>query len=487
MTDNRPNILLLMTDQQRGDCLGIDGHPVLQTPFLDEVGGTGLRFRSAYSACPVCIPARRTLMTGRRPSTHGVLVNHNVLLPGTTLPEALGDAGYQTHLVGKLHLHPERKLYGFDSAQWADGPGIGLRMSTRHDSVQAERLSRDNDYLRFVWRNGITAPAPVYAHGMNGNGWPARPWHLEERLHFSNWCADCAIDFLERRDPTRPFFLKTSFFHPHTPCTPPAFYFDMYDRMELPPPPVGSWAQDCDVPVRGLPVRSGFIRLEPNAMRQFMAGYYGCITHIDHQIGRILSIIPDNTIVLFLSDHGDMLGDHHRNRKTAAYEGSARIPLLMKFPKGMDVPQSRVIDAPVELMDVMPTLLDAVDVPLPETVEGRSLLPLLRGEGGWREYVHGETARITQAPPDRPTGMQYLTDGKRKYIWFPAWGKEQLFDLEQDPQEMTDLSRDPGRAEEIALWRSRLAAELAGRPEGFSDGKTLHTLDGPTAHCLLEE
>ena len=120
--DNRPNILLLMTDEHRGDALGIEGHAVLQTPYLDGIGGNGFHFRRAYSASPVCVPARRTLMTGTKASTHGVFMNYNTHLRFPTLPGQLSQSGYQTHLVGKLHLYPNRKLYGFDSSDWADSP-----------------------------------------------------------------------------------------------------------------------------------------------------------------------------------------------------------------------------------------------------------------------------------------------------------------------------------------------------------------------------
>jgi len=296
MKDHQPNILLLMTDQQRGDCLGIEGHPVLQTHYLDYMAATGIRFSRAYTACPVCIPTRRTLMTGKKPASHGVFMNYHTWLDGPTLPGELSKAGYQTHLVGKLHLWPQRKLYGFDSAEWADSP---------HGH---ERL--DDDYIRFLRRERVTETRPGNAYGAHWNGWNARPWHLDERLHFSNWCAQGAMDFLERRDPTVPFFLKASFHQPHQPCTPPQVYWDRYMNMDLPEPYVGDWAKVYDEPQRGLPIDSWRTALEPAVMKQYRAGYYGTINHIDDQIGRILKEIPPNTIVIFLSDHGDMLGDH---------------------------------------------------------------------------------------------------------------------------------------------------------------------------------
>ena len=464
MEDKCPNILLLMTDQQRGDCLGIEGHPVLQTPFLDEVAASGVHFRRAYTACPVCIPARRTLMTGRKPSSHGVVMNYNTHLDGPTLPGELSRAGYQTHLVGKLHLWPHRNLYGFDSADWADSP----------------RTNGDSDYTRFLRREGVNIPNAGVAHGASCNGYVVRPWHLEERLHFTNWCADSALEFLERRDPTTPFFLKVSFHQPHQPLTPPQCYYDRYMGMDIPGPRVGDWARVYDGPQRGLPVDAWRWCVGPAQEKQYRAAYYGCINHIDDQLGRVLSAAPRNTIVVFVSDHGEMLGDHQWIRKRNAFEPSARIPMLMRFPADFGLRQGQALDAPVELMDIMPTLLEAAGAAVPGTVEGRSLLPLIRGETDWRPYLHGECSPV----PTLNSGQQYVTDGKVKYIWYPGLGQEQFFDLADDPHEMVDLSADPARADEVAHWRSILIRELADRPEGFTDGKTLLKLDGPTPPFL---
>ena len=463
---DRPNILLLMTDQHRADCLGIEGHPVVQTPHLDAVAAEGTRFNHAYAACPVCVPARRTLMTGQRPARHGVLMNYSTHLNAPTLPGELGKAGYQTHLVGKLHLWPFRKLYGFHSSDKADSSKAG----------------GDSDYQRFLRREGIHTPRASSAHGVNSNSWVARPWHLPEHLHFSNWCADRAIDFLERRDPTLPFFLKVSFIHPHQPCTPPRDYWDRYMDMKLPEPFVGDWARFTDAPVPG---QSAFDAWRwwpnPEQVRQFRAGYYGCINHIDDQIGRILHILPPNTVILFTSDHGEMAGDHQWLRKRNAWEGSARIPFFVRFPKIFNLRGGHICPQPVELMDVMPTLLDAAGAPAPDTMDGRSLMPLLRGEPvAWRDYVHGECAAV----PTLNSGMQYVTDGLRKYVWLPGRGEEFFFDLVSDPREMHNLAAAPSRAAELSLWRARLIRELEGRPERFVEGGVLRRLDGSTPHCM---
>ena len=462
VSPERPNVVLIMTDQHRGDCLGIDGHPVLQTPHLDHLAASGVRFSRAYSACPVCVPARRTLMTGQRPATHGLVMNGWAPLPAPTLPGVLSAAGYQTHLVGKLHFSPTRVRYGFQSMDWSDGPWAG-------------RWAAPDDYQRFLVANGVPHEE-IDAHGVNVNGWTVRPWHLPERLHHANWCVTKALEFLERRDPSVPFLLNVSFLHPHQPLTPPEVYYHRYLAMDLPEPVVAEWARAFEGPQRGLPIASWRTALEPTVMKQYRAAYFASINHIDDQLGRLFAHLPRNTIIVFCADHGEMLGDHQWIRKRIPYEGSVRVPMLLRFPDSMQLPQQQVIDRPVELMDVMPTLLDAVQVDVPGTCEGRSLLPLLRGEGTEREYVHGECSEI----PTMNSGMQYLTDGRRKYVWWPGTGWEQFFDLENDPMEMEDLADDPSRSEEVAGWRARLVRELTGRAEGFTDGEVLLILNGPT-------
>ena len=460
--DDRPNIVLITTDQHRGDCLGIDGHPVLKTPYLDDLAARGVRFTSAYSACPQCVPARRTLLTGRTPEGHGVYRNSWMPLLNPTLPEVLANAGYQTHLVGKLHFWPKRKLYGFMSADWSDHPHGDL-----------------GDYGLWLRDQGFANPERnVMAHGVRVNGWKARPWHLDERYHFTNWVTDRSLNFLDRRDPSVPFFLNVSYFHPHGPCTPPEAYWNQYISKELPDPITADWSTTQHGFEPGLPVESWHTVLDGETMHRWRAGYFASITHIDDQIGVLLRSLPPNTVVLFTSDHGEMLGDHQWIRKTRALEPSARVPFLIRFPDSMDIAAGQIRDEPVELMDIMPTCLEAAGVDVPESVEGTSLIGLLQGAAGWRQYVHGEISGLGGASP--PTGMQFLTNGKRKYIWEPATGRELFFDLETDPQEQQELSGEPQRSKELSWWRQRLVERLERRPEGFVDNGKLVKLNGPT-------
>ncbi len=454
-----------MTDQQRGDCIGIDGHPAVQTPNIDALGASGYHFRRAYSTCPVCIPARRSLMTGRKPAGHGVFMNYNTRLDGPTLPGLLSDSGYQSHLVGKLHLWPHRKLYGFDSADWADSPVT---------------FGSDSDYARYLRREGVHLPDAGLAHGVNQNGAPVRPWHLPERLHFTNWCATQALEFLQRRDPTVPFFLNVSFHQPHQPHCPPEFYYNRYLHMDLPDPVVGEWARKWDEPSTGFPVTPWRYWPSPQVMHQLRAAYFGCVNHIDDQIGRIINELPSNTLVLFTSDHGEMLGDHQWFRKRSGYEPSARIPFVLKPPPGMNMDTGRSVDKLVTLEDVMPTLLETAGVDPPGDIDGCSLLPMLKGDSAWRDYVHGECSAV----PTTGSGQQYITDERWKYIWYPGTAVEQLFDLESDPAELVNLADDPEYDVVLSRFRRTLIEELKGRPEGFVHDGELVPLDGPTSPCL---
>ncbi|MFW6598728.1 arylsulfatase [Propionibacteriaceae bacterium Y2011] len=457
----RPNIVLITTDQQRGDCLGVDGHPVVQTPNLDHLARSGALFRRGYSECPSCVPARRTLLSGQSPVAHGMVgMTSAPWDPAHTLPGELARAGYQTQLVGKLHMTPARKRFGFENMELADSTHSGGGGLT------------DNDFVEWLTRNGpVEGVEPGVAHGVSANGWVGRPNHLPEHLTHTFWSTSRAMDFVRRRDPEAPFFLHLSYIDPHPPMTPPEFYYDRFDAMDLGRPKVGDWAPRFDEPVRGLDINAWEIRLEDQLLHQARAGYYGMINHVDDQVGRFVDLLRrskllDDTVILFTSDHGEMLGDHNMWRKTFPYEASARVPFFLKPARSMGLPADVVRSEPVGLQDVMPTLLEAAGVPIPDSCTGRSVLPLATagddGATGWREYLHGEHA----GQYDYDAGMHYLTDGHHKYVWYTQTGREHLFDLDADPDELHDLSAAPGGGD-LAGWRARLVETLADRPEGF--------------------
>jgi len=463
--DKNPNIVFIHTDQQRGDCLGCAGHPVLETPTMDNIALNGVRLTSFYAGCPVCIPARRSMLIGQSPQKHGIISNTNREIPDAvpTLPGELRKSGYQTYHVGRdFHQHPRRKLYGFDDNELVTGP------QHEHFSEYQEWFARNcppGSETQGHWQSGIMH-----------NDWTARPWHLDEHLHPTNWTVDRAMRFLQRRDPTRPFFLSVGFVAPHPPLQPPQFYFDRYLRTGVPAPSIGDWAEANWGRTRDH-VAPDKVVLNAEEMLTTRAAYYGLINHIDTVLRRLVMGIGgssvSDTIFVFTSDHGEMLGDHYCWRKSRPFEGSARVPFLIAAPDGFGLRRGTELDAPGELRDIMPTLLDMLGFDIPETVDGRSLYPLLKGETvPWRDYVHIEHGGYQHA----------LTDGKRKYVWDPRSGAELFFDLAADPNELRNLATEAYTADgELPQWRECLVRELSERPEGFvRDGslQTVPTYDG---------
>lgn len=469
MPTNRPNILLIMCDQMRGDCLGADGHPVIQTPNLDSLAARGTRFTHAYSAVPSCLPARATLWTGQDQWHTGILGMGwgQGPIPDDfphTLAGELTRVGYRTHMVGKGHFTPQRASMGFESRELDEsGRTLINGFADEYRAWFAERAPR-----------GVTPDD----HGVDWNSWLSRPWHTDEYLHPTAWTMSRALAFLETRDRGRPFFLNISFARPHSPYVPPQPYWQQYVNDETPPPYVGDWAAMHDRPEDAVDPNAWRGRMTAKQVHRARAGYYGEISFIDTQVGRLLNWTSrfqretlENTWIVFTSDHGDMHGDHHLWRKTYAYEGSARIPFLLVPPGRLaghrgdaSVEIRGVADEVVELRDVMPTLLEAAGLPIPGTVDGCSLVPLLQGPAEeWRAYIHGEHCTCYSTEQE----MQYVTDGRRKFVWLPCLNVEQFFDLEQDPGECRDLIGDPERQVEIAQWRGYLVGELAARACGW--------------------
>lgn len=439
-----PNILLLVNDQHRADCLGCRGHPALETPHLDALVRSGADFRHAYSASALCAPARRTLLSGQKSNRHGVMGERFcVPLHAQTLPMALGDLGYQTHLVGKLHLWPLRESYGFKSADWADWIDP----------------SDDNDYTKFLEQKARGRSWIHGTHDFNSNSRRVRVWALEEQLHFSNWCADAAVRFLCSRDATRPFFLMTSFIPPHPPLFPLEALLNKYLGRRLPAPLKGEWSAPFGLQsATGKPL-AWRGRLDQESMHLLRSAYYASIEHVDAQIGRLIAAVPSNTLIIFLSDHGDMLGDHHLFRKRAPYQSSVHIPLILRFPRTSRYAGMKIVNTAVELMDVMPTILDWLGSARSEQVDGQSLLPLLRGESIDRRYIHGENPKV----PSIGSDMQYVTDGRWKYIWYPEAGRDQLFALDSDPDETVDLAAKLKHADVVRAMHEMLKEALGDR------------------------
>ena len=466
---SRPNILFIMADQFRGDCLGAAGHPDVKTPYLDSLAAKGVMFDNAYTACPSCVPARASVLTGLSPKSHG-RVGYTDGVPWNyehTLAGELSANGYYPQCVGKMHVHPQRSLQGFHNIELHDGY---LHYYRSPDTPYSESQRIADDYL--YWLQGEKGiGTDITDTGLECNSWLARPWIYEEKYHPTNWAASRSIDFFRRRDPEKPFILMTSFVRPHPPFDAPQYYLDMYLNRELREPVCGGWADTERIERQGRIYDSLTGPEDRELVRQAQAGYYACITHLDHQIGRIIGELIerklyDNTLIVFTSDHGEQLCDHRFFRKSLPYQGSVHIPLIISGGALDSRFAGTRCSALAELRDILPTFVDAAGGLIPETVEGKSLLNCLENGGKLREYIHGEHSY-------GELSNHFIVTERDKYIWFSHSGREQYFRLDSDPQELCDLKDDPSCGERIAYLRSLLIAELDGREEGFTDGHVL--------------
>jgi arylsulfatase A-like enzyme len=448
----KPNILLITTDQQRWDTLGVNGNRLIQTGHLDHLAATGTNFTRAYSTTPSCIAARRTLLTGQHSQTHGMVGYEDGVefKPDYTLPGLLSAAGYQTQLIGKLHQYPQRKRFGFDH----------LILSEQIDYRPGSPIFGQNDYVDWL-HDAAGGNVDPNLHGMGANSRLARPWHLDESLHHTSWAAQEAANFLtKRRDPSCPFFLHLSFWAPHPPLVPPQVHYDYYTRRaDRWSPTLGEWCPRGEQAPGCQPDgNTGPFDLE--GMRNAMAGYYGLVNHVDDVIGFLIQrafihgtpFADQPTWIIFASDHGELLGDHQLFRKVLPYESSTHVPL---FICGKNIKlNSHRCDEPACLEDICPTILEMAGVDVPDKVDGRSLLPIVQGQQAkvGRDRLFGEHSGVQ--------ANHWIIHDRVKYIWYAPTQEEQLFDLAADPGETKDLSGDTAM---LAPFRKLLAARLRDR------------------------
>lgn len=426
------NVLILLADQQRHDTIAAAGFPHMKTPALDRLAQEGTCYPNAYSSNPVCMPARHDLMTGRTGRAHGYFMNGKKPIRSEaleTLPRMFLHAGYRTAAIGKMHFFPVRAHHGFGE----------MRL------MEELPYHRANDeYATYLKNEGLDT--------QNLHGVRPHFYHVPQRSqqdwahHGTNWVAEQTLDWLQSNGDA-PFFLVCGFVHPHPPWNIPDEWAGLYDGADIPGriprcrnaqdiQEDSAWFGDHDT---------------PETIRAERAAYYTAVSMIDNAVGRILDRLREtgqleNTLVVYTSDHGEMLGDRGYFSKELPYEGASRIPMLVRYPQGE---QGQTDSRFCDLLDILPTCADVCGLPIDESAfPGRSLRAQQRktvqvsasGDGKWRWIM--------------------ARDARHKFIHYYNGGIEECFDLKSDPQELHPDAPVPPQLRQAAIdWEAQYGPE----------------------------
>jgi len=433
----RPNILWICTDQQRYDTIHALGNEHIATPNIDRLVAEGTAFNHAFCQSPICTPSRASYLTGMYPSSvHGSSNGNDYWSEAAPLVTKLlaDEAEYDCGLAGKLHL---AGAHGRIEPRSNDGYRV---FHWSHDS--RDQWPEGHAYADWVRKEGH-----VLAELREDTA------SLPPELHQTTWCADRAIDFIcEKRE--YPWLMSVNIFDPHSPFDPPREYLERYDPGMLPDP---LWSDKDPLAHEMLGPVDGATSIDLDQAKEVLAAYYAMIELIDDNVGRMLQTLEESgqredTLVIFTSDHGELVGDHQLVGKGCRfYESLVRVPLICSWPG--QVREGVICDALVELVDIAPTLLELAGVPLPERMQGRSLWPLLTGAAAeHRDFVRSEYYRALN--PDAPgrehlqgTYATMIRDRRYKLVVYHDRDIGELFDLEIDPGEFDNLWTDPAYAD----------------------------------------
>ena len=487
------NILFIMYDQLRFDYLSCAGHPHLETPHFDRVAAMGVRFSNAYVQSPICGASRMCYYTGRYASSHGAQWNGFPLRVGEqTLGDHLRKVGMDCWLLGKTHMKADAA--GMERLGLAPDSTIGARQAecgfdawARDDGLWAygpdgyydEKRSPYNEYLKSKGYDGENPWADYANAGVTdeqiASGWMFRnadqPANIDEQDSETSWLTTETIQFMGKAK--GPWCAHVSFIKPHWPYIVPAPYHNMYGPQHVPPARRDEVELDNPHPVygayQGNKVAAAFQREE--VREKVIPAYMGLIKQCDDQLGRLLDHLEEtdtlkDTMIVLTSDHGDYLGDHWLGEKDLFHEQSVKVPLIIFDPReSAEATRGTVCDALVESIDLAATFVEAAGGEVPDhIIEGRSLMPWLRGETPeWREYVISEydysctpqAAKLGVEPRDARLFMVF--DGRYKLMHAEGGMRPMLFDLETDPDEFHDLAKGDAHGEEIARLYGMLA------------------------------
>lgn len=449
----KPNVLLVMSDQQRADTLGFRRQTPCRTPHMDRLAREGVSFDKAMTPCPLCLPSRAALFTGHYPHENDMLDNTLSALTECQLLDTFRAGGYQVNYAGKWHLGREN-IGSFTDRD--DGDSTALYSDWCGERGLVDGWTFNDPRVRTHREPSMSTPV-------------ALPLDMPPETTNDAYIADFAIEHLRTRDRSRSFFQVCSFNGPHPPFMIPEPYYSMYDPADFSEPPnFGPQTGEPDVN------RTSYYRQlfldhgqDFDAWRKSYAVYCGFTTLIDDQLGRILAELEaqdlmNQTIIVYLSDHGENLGAHGLWHKMVAYEESIRIPLIFRLPGG--AASGLRSEAPVSLIDVAPTLAALCDLPMHSGWRGADLTPVLEGGEGPPSHrplfaLHRPLGDWMHTQPWRMIEIDGL-----KYVWHDG-DRAELFDLRTDPYEQTNLADEPTRSAD----RLRLHKDLVGMMRDLDD------------------
>ncbi|MGF1484345.1 MAG: sulfatase-like hydrolase/transferase [Opitutales bacterium] len=433
-------VIFFQVDQHRRDCLGHtghNGHVYVQTPNLDRLAAEGMQFSRAYCPTPMCVPTRATYLCGQWPMQHGVLNNWDSESPVFLDPQrptwarTLGNYGQSTDYIGRWHVRPD--LGATDFGFTTDLP----------------------DWKYGKWREAEGIPPVPKANGLWGEVDP----HITPAQSKVAWTVDRIIEAVkERTEQGEHFCIRAETIEPHLPCRPPASLMEAFPVKDIPP-----WGSFYDT-FEGKPYAQAQQLRTWNIeswtwddWAPVVARYLAEIANIDLQIGRLLDYLDEaglveDTLVIYTADHGDMCGGHRMiDKHNIMYDDVVRVPLLMRWPRQI-APGSQTEAFVINSIDLPPTFCDVFGVQPPASFSGKSLLPLMRGEGGeFRQSVYS-TYHGNQFGP---YSQRMVADRRYKYIWNPT-AEDEFYDLERDPNELHNRATDPACQELLAQMRRRL-------------------------------
>ena len=448
----RPNLLFIMGDDHAPYVIGAYGAKLARTPNLDKLAAGGVRFNRAYANSPVCTPSRQSLITGKLPHAAGVTLLATPLAEDQlTIAEHLKNFGYRTGAIGKMHFNSQLK-HGFDYR--VDRPDHRQWLKERQDAGLA-RTAPAGARVKPQWRP-FRDPARIW---LNADALPIGQYDEDAEGTF---LARKAIEFLEQKS-DEPFCLWLSFYEPHSPFDFPIEYAGMFDPKRMPAGKVG--------PEDGKQIPKVFADLTEEEKRGIVAAYYTSVAYLDKNIGLTLDALKrlkldENTLVVYVGDHGYNLGHHGRFEKHSFWETAVRAPLIVSHPRRFK--PGRAVNGLVEFIDLAPTIFDVCGVTNPDGLQGQSLLPLLTGKTAkGRDYIFSEYLFGWEEAMIRTERWKFIytkgdidrTDGYE--TGYPKPGRmERLYDVRKDPDEMSNLANRPEYRRVVSELRRRLYDRL---------------------------